>query len=128
MAKAKWTDYDLGVKLKARTKWWTRDGQQRYIRLYAAYRNMHGRCNGWTSAGSGAQPWKGLPVEFYDWIHFRDWSIKNGYSKINCSLDRRDARFGYSPTNCRWITCGQNTQFMHRAKWLRENRIRSKIT
>lgn len=53
---------------------------------------------------------KGITVcgEWYnDFAAFRDWSLKNGYTK-GLQIDRRDNSKGYSPDNCRWVTCKQN--------------------
>ena len=94
-------------------RWKTRTGKVRYIRLYKSWRNMWGRIHGSNHAGNGATPWKGLPCDFKDWPDFRAWALTHGYSKPNCSLDRKDDNEGYLKSNCRWITRSQNTKWQN---------------
>lgn len=42
-----------------------------------------------------------------DWISFREWGLQNGYIK-GLHIDREDNSKGYSPDNCRWVTCKVN--------------------
>ena len=47
------------------------------------------------------EEWENNPVSFYNWCK------ENGYSK-GLQLDRIDNLKGYSPDNCRFVTCKQN--------------------
>jgi hypothetical protein len=73
--------------------------------------NMLDRIAGRNHAGNGATPWKGLENGFRDFAHFRTWALKNGYSKLNCSLDRVQEHLGYIPSNLRFVTRADNTRF-----------------
>ncbi len=96
------------------TEWRTRDGKKRRVRLYSAWVNMKGRLSGRIRAGDGSSPWTGLHCGFTDWPSFRAWSLANGYSKTNNSLDRYPfPSDGYGPDRCRWITVAENTAFMN---------------
>lgn len=104
------------MKLKATTRWTTREGKVRRIRLYSAWANMRGRIAGWQECGSGGKMWKDFPCFFTGWKEFREWSIKNGYSKERCSLDRKDNYPGYGPDVCEWVTVAQNSSKSHGRK------------
>jgi hypothetical protein len=60
--------------------------------------------------GSGNAIWKGLPVEWKSWEEFRAWSLANGFSRINNSLDRKRTSEGYGPNNCQWIPAVENSR------------------
>lgn len=42
-----------------------------------------------------------------DFLSFYKWATDNGFSE-ELELDRRDNSKGYSPENCRWVTCEAN--------------------
>ena len=94
-------------------RWRTRTGKWRVIRLYKSYKNMLDRIAGHNHAGNGATPWKGLENGFIDFQHFRTWALSNGYSKLNCSIDRIREDMGYSEANCQWVTRSQNTAYQN---------------
>lgn len=109
------------MKIRAVTAWRTRSGKKRLIRLYKAYRNMHDRIKGHNYAGNGVRVWQGLECGFSSFVHFRVWSIRNGYSRERCSLDRIDPERGYTPDNCRWVSRAENTSFRFMQKLLDES-------
>jgi hypothetical protein len=91
------------------TEWRTLDGKRRVIRLYKAWRNLNDRVNGHNYAGNGTNLWVGAEVRWPSFDAFRQWALVNGYSKLQCSLDRRDSRKEYGPDNCRWLTVASNS-------------------
>lgn len=97
--------------LKSTTNYKTRAGKRRTIRLFKAWKNMRGRVAGTNYAGNKKRVWMGLPIHFQNWHHFRNWSLENGFSKINNSLDRKEEDQGYSPSNCRWVPVSANTAY-----------------
>lgn len=66
---------------------------------------MCGRCN---NPKNDAYVWYGgrgisVCVEWEDYLTFRDWALKNGYSD-ELSIDRIDVNGDYCPQNCKWST------------------------
>lgn len=90
------------MRLRSITEWRTRSGRRRRIRLYNAWMNMQGRVKGHKDS-HGVKYWHGLECGFAGWAEFRAWALANGFSKVNNSLDRIDAREGYVPGNLRWL-------------------------
>lgn len=74
-------------------------------RLYKIWGSMRSRCcnknnNCYKNYGD-----RGITIckEWEDFISFRDWSIKNGYTE-ELSIDRINNDGNYEPSNCRWTT------------------------
>jgi hypothetical protein len=109
--------------LRSVTNWTTRGGKRRLVRLYGAWKNLHGRISGRLHAGDGSRPWAGKKCLFRDWRHFRTWALANGYSKTNNSLDRFFDFDDYGPDSCRWVTRAQNTLNMTRGVCARVDSI-----
>ena len=66
-------------------------------RLYEAYQHMLVRCSNRVNCVS----------EFEDFVHFRDWSLDNGYSS-GLHLCRNNDTGNYSCSNARWDTAKAN--------------------
>jgi hypothetical protein len=72
--------------------------------------NMKNRVAGICKDGSGNPTWKGLTIQWKSWAEFRAWSLANGFSRTNNSLDRERPSEGYGPNNCRWIPALENSR------------------
>lgn len=101
------------MKIRSFTSWTTSAGERRDVRLYKAWRNLNDRVNGHNVDGAGEARWLGIGNGFKDWLHFRKWSLSNGYSKACNSCDRVESSGPYSPGNCRWISVADNTRNAH---------------
>lgn len=99
------------------TKWRTRDGKWRRVRLYEVWCNLQGRLAG----GKSMRPhyWHGIRNEFFDWQSFRRWALRNGYRK-GMSLDRINEYKDYAPDNCQFLTvsehCRKSTETRERKR------------
>ncbi len=101
------------MKLKARTRWTTKDGKTRYIRLFQAWHNMRNRVAG--NIGHD-EYWTGLSITWKTFFDFRQWALNNGYKK-GLTLERKDRELGYSPDNCEWITRAENCRRASNYRW-----------
>lgn len=82
-------------------------------RLYRIWSGMMVRTGGWKCSDSyKAKHYKdrGISVceEWKVSENFRDWALSNGY-RDDLQLDRKDNNAGYSPENCHWVTCKENS-------------------
>ena len=81
-------------------------------KLYSVWTGMKNRCYGKNIPESTAKYYRDKGVKVCDeWRNdfreFRNWAFKNGY-KEGLSIDRIDSDGNYEPSNCQWITKGEN--------------------
>lgn len=80
--------------------------------LYNTWTMMKGRCYNKNNKSYFRYGGKGIGV-CDEWRHsyetFRDWALSNGW-KLRLQIDRRDNSKGYSPENCRIVTCKVNSR------------------
>lgn len=60
------------------------------------------------SASAHPEYFKGVPLAWDNFTDFRAWAITNGFSKVNCSPDRKIAARGYVPGNIVWKPVSEN--------------------
>lgn len=80
-------------------------------RLFNIWVDMRQRCNNANVPNFSNYGGRGIFVCQHwneDFIPFRDWAIKNGYSD-KLSIDRIDVNGNYEPNNCRWATTKQQS-------------------
>lgn len=77
--------------------------------LYSVWKGMRERCTNpnqkfWKRYGG-----RGIRVcsEWNDFVAFREWALSHGWHK-GLQIDRIDDCRGYSPDNCRIVTCKEN--------------------
>lgn len=80
-------------------------------RLYTIWCGMRQRCN--NPNREAYQKWygsKGVTIcdEWNDFEVFKAWALSTGYTD-ELAIDRIDAKKGYSPDNCQWLTRSENT-------------------
>lgn len=86
-------------------------------RLYGIWRGILHRCG--PTASERTRTWyydKGIRVcdeWLTDYPAFKAWSLANGYED-GLTLDRISPAFGYSPSNCEWVTFTENLSRVHR--------------
>lgn len=80
-------------------------------RLFSIWAGMKNRCHNSNTPNYHGYGARGITV-CDEWKNnfqaFYDWSMKNGYSD-DLSIDRIDNDKGYSPDNCRWANCKQQS-------------------
>jgi len=74
-------------------------------RLYSLWNAMHNRCRNLSILDKNHFHYIGISVceEWQTFEPFRDWALNNGY-KDDLTLDRKDGKKNYEPSNCRWAT------------------------
>jgi hypothetical protein len=82
-------------------------------RIYSIYHNMKDRCYNPNCQAYRLYGEKGVRLD-NDWLgeggfaNFYKWSIDNGYNN-DLTIDRINSEGNYEPSNCQWITLGENT-------------------
>lgn len=78
-------------------------------KLYNSWRGMIQRC--YNKSQSPTYKEKNIVVcdEWKDFRNFHEWAIKSGYS-VGLSIDRINNNGNYEPSNCRFITIGENSR------------------
>ena len=79
-------------------------------RLRRIWHNIRYRC--YTPTCPFYDRYGGRGIKLYepwnDYEVFKQWSLEHGYREGLC-IDRIDNDGDYEPTNCQWITIGENT-------------------
>ncbi len=78
-------------------------------KLYHVWDNIIKRCCSPTDKRYHNYGGRGITV-YSGWLRFEpfyEWALSNGY-KLGLQLDRKDNNRGYSPDNCRFVTCKVN--------------------
>lgn len=78
-------------------------------RLYKTWWGIKERCYSPTHASYHNYGAKGIVLcdEWQDFNAFYLWAMESGYDD-SLSIDRKDSKGNYEPTNCRWITLAEN--------------------
>jgi len=83
--------------------------------LYSKFRSMINRCYNAKPSDYPYYQGKGIKI-CEEWLQnpksFIDWSLSNGW-KMGLTIDRIDNELDYSPSNCVYITIGENLRKMH---------------
>lgn len=79
-------------------------------RLRRIWHNIRYRCNTPTCPFYNRYGGRGIKLyePWNDYEIFKQWSLEHGYREDLC-IDRIDNDGDYEPTNCQWITIGENT-------------------
>lgn len=93
----------------------TKHGDARHAgmttRLYRTWTNMRHRCSNPNNRSWKYYGGKGIAVcaEWDTFAVFKAWAAANGY-RDGLSIDRSDPAKGYGPTNCAWVSRGENAR------------------
>lgn len=93
-------------------------------RLYHVWCDIKDRCYNPNRENYERYGKKGIAM-CDEWLNsyeaFRKWSVENGYSDNSTgkelSIDRIDAKKGYSPDNCQWISLSENVSRRNNEYW-----------
>lgn len=83
-------------------------------RLYKIWNGLFVRCYNKKFKQYCSYGGRGIRVcdEWWEYINFRNWSLKNGYAE-DLSIDKIDNNFHYCPENCRWATLTEQVESKH---------------
>lgn len=76
-------------------------------KLYKLWAGILQRCENSKSLNFNNYGYRGISVcdEWHDFLTFREWAYKNGYSESErLTIDRIDSDGNYEPSNCRWVS------------------------
>ena len=100
---------------------------RRRDRLYMIYHAMKQRCYTVrcpTYARYGANGIRICDEWLESYEHFESWAISHGY-KDNLTIDRIDARKGYAPENCQWISLSENSRRANIGRHKNKSRVQN---
>ena len=84
----------------------------RYTRIYRTWVNMKVRCYNPRQDNYRFYGAKGIKV-CDEWKNsfqaFLNWALSHGYSD-SLTIDRKNPKLDYSPSNCQWLTIGENVK------------------
>jgi len=82
-----------------------------YTRLYNIWLRMKARCYNKNEHCFKWYGGKGVAIcmEWQDYIVFEQWAINNGYAD-DLTIDRLSSNGNYEPSNCEWVTRGENSR------------------
>ncbi len=80
-------------------------------RLHSVWAGMKSRCNSPNDTAFKYYGGKGIQVceQWKEYPRFKSWAMNNGY-KDTLTIDRISSEGDYTPSNCRFITQGENTR------------------
>lgn len=99
--------------------------RKQFPRLYRTWANIKTRCNNDRNPGYCYYGQRGIAM-CDEWSNsfenFKDWALSHGYNE-ELTIDRIDNDKGYSPDNCRWVTCDkQNRNKRNNIYYIYKNR------
>jgi len=88
----------------------TKHGQA-YTRLYRTWANMKQRCYNPLNDRYYIYGARGIVVcnDWLDFEPFQQWAILSGYTD-QLTIDRINNNGAYTPSNCQWLTKGENSR------------------
>lgn len=85
-------------------------------RLYSVWKTMKKRCENKNCKSYKWYGAKGVSVcdEWHDYSAFKKWAFDNDYDekaeKGECTIDRINPYGDYEPSNCRWVSMGEQAR------------------
>lgn len=99
----------------------SRKSKDRVPRIYNTWCNMKQRCGNPNNPAYYRYGGRGIKVctEWEkDFMAFRDWAMRNGYSDT-LTIDRIDGDGDYEPGNCQWVTLSENARRQGKKRYKR---------
>lgn len=98
-------------------------------RLHNIWKNVRQRCSNPNASGYKNYGAKGVRMceEWNDFLVFHKWAMEKGYTD-ELTLERKDSSSDYSPSNCEWITKGENISRRNKGLTGTGKTLRSKFT
>ena len=99
----------------------TKHGMKRHP-LYTYWKGIRQRCNNPNAESYPNYGGRGIAIcsEWNDFAIFHKWAMRMGW-KPGLAIDRIDNNGNYEPSNCHWITNGENSRHKRTTKMTWEN-------